>query len=184
MHRVLSQFDKTEVYIGKGQSVEGFLPALSNNNVRMKPDCQEVSVHYLRTHIAPKLFQAHWEEVGQDKSWEVDMNWPYYEFLESQKMLRIVVLLLDAEPVGYFVFVVSPSLHYRTKVLASSDMFYIMPEHRAQYAVRLFRAAKASARAAGAHKFYLAFKVYKDITALTKRLGFKQIESVAVTTLE
>jgi hypothetical protein len=99
-------------------------------------------------------------------------------------MLQITVLTVDGLPAGYFISVIGPALHYRGKRLASSDMFYICPKHRARYAIRLFRAAEAHARAAGAGKMYIAFKIYKDITPLTKRLGFHHVEAVVVKSLE
>ena len=184
MRRLFSKFEETEVFIEKGQSVESFMPLLRIDNTGMKPECFLASVDYLESEVAPKLFEAHWQEVGQDKSWRVDIHWQYYRQLESLNMLRAVVLKLGNEPVGYFLFVISPSLHYKTKQLASSDMFYLMPEHRAKYAVRLFRAAEAYAKAAGADKMYIAFKIYKDILPLTKRLGFAHVENVVVKSLE
>lgn len=173
--------------IPKGQNVDGFMPVLRTDNAGEKlpmVECGLVSVEYLEQEVAPRLFQAHWQEVAQDKGWEPDPNWPYYRQLELAGMLRIVVLRLHGLPVGYFLFVVSESLHYRTHKLASSDMFYILPQFRAQYAIRLFRAAERFAREAGAGKMYIAFKIYKDITPLTKRLGFTHVEDVVVKSLE
>jgi len=181
-----SSFDRAEVLIRRGEALASFMPLLRINNAGIKPtvECQLETVDYLRDHIAPYLFAAHWAEVAQDKSWEPEPNWPYYRQLEIANMLRIVVLKVHGQPVGYFIFIVSESLHYRSHRLASSDMFYILPEFRAQYAIRLFRAAEAAARDAGAGKMYIAFKVYKDIAPLTKRLGFKHIEDVVVKSLE
>lgn len=184
MRRLHSSFEVAETFIAKGQSVDSFMPALFINNTCEKPLCKLVDVTYLRLHIANTLFPLHWAEVAQDKSWACDINWEYYYSLEALKMLQIVVLTVGERPVGYFIFVLSPALHYQSKILASSDMFYMLPAYRAQYAVRLFRAAEAYAKAAGAHKMYIAFKIYKDISALTKRLGFTEVEHVVVKSLE
>lgn len=186
MQGAASTFARAEVLIRRGENLESFMPVLRADNAGIKPtvECILETVDYLRDRIAPALFEAHWQEVAQDKSWEPEPNWPYYRQLEIANMLRIVVLKVNHQPVGYFIFIVSESLHYRSHRLASSDMFYIMPQHRAQYAVRLFRAAEAAAREASAGKMYIAFKIYKDIAPLTKRLGFKHIEDVVVKSLE
>ena len=147
-------------------------------------DCELQSVATFRERTPDAMFHAHWQEVAQDKNWEHDLNWPYYYSLEEAGMLRIVVLTISGVTAGYFIFIVSPSLHYSSKRLASSDMFYIMPQFRARYAIRLFRAAESFAKAAGAGKMYIAFKIYKDITPLTKRLGFTHVEDVVVKSLE
>lgn len=186
MRKLHSEFEKGEVFIGRGDNLESFMPALRIDNAGIKPEiveCGLQSVDYLQQEVS-HLFTAHWAEVAQDKGWEADANWPYYRALEAANMLRIVVLQIHGLPVGYFTFVVSESLHYRTHKLASSDMFYMLPQFRAQYAVRLFRAAEQYAREAGAGKMYIAFKIYKDITPLTKRLGFKHVEDVVVKSLE
>ena len=145
-----------------------------------KAFCELVPVDYLETTLGPKFFLAHWEEVGQDKTWQPEANYDYYRALEAAGMLQITGLFVDNEPAGYFSTVVGPSLHYKGKILATSDMFYIQPEHRAHYATMLFRNAAEYAKLAGADKFYLAFKIYKDITPLLKRLKFSIVESVAV----
>lgn len=176
-----------EVFVAKGEPLPDFERLLFINNAGQKPDaveCSLRSVDYMQREIAPYLFELHWREVAQDKGWQQDPNWDYYRALEAANMLRIVALTVNSIPVGYFVFIVSQSLHYRTKHLASSDMFYILPQYRAQYAVRLFRAAERFAKEAGAGKMYIAFKIYKDILPLTKRLGFSHIEDVVVKSLE
>ena len=186
MRKLFSEFEKSEVFIGREENLESFMPALRIDNAGMKPEiveCGLQSVDYLQREVSP-LFTAHWAEVAQDKKWEVDINWPYYRALEAANMLHIVVLQVHGLPVGYFIFVISESLHYRTHKLASSDMFYMLPQFRAQYAIRLFRAAERYAKEAGAGKMYIAFKIYKDITPLTKRLGFNHVEDVVVKSLE
>lgn len=182
MRKLFSEFEKHEVFIARGQKVESFMPALRIDNAGIECVLQSVAEFHSQTPEA--MFEMHWDEVAQDKSWPQELNWDYYQALENLNLLRIVVLKIHSMTAGYFIFCVSPALHYRGKFLASSDMFYIMPQFRAKYAVRLFRAAEAYAKAAGAHKMYIAFKIYKDISPLTKRLGFKHVEDVVVKSLE
>jgi GNAT superfamily N-acetyltransferase len=181
MRRLFSPFEQQETFIARGAPMPSFTPVLKYNNAGV--ECRVVDVLYMLRELAPRFFEAHWAEVGQDKSWEVDINWPMYRKLELADMLRIVVLEVDGQPQGYFIMVISPSLHYQSHALASSDMFYIAPAFRARYAVRLFRAAEAYAKEAGAAKLYIPFKIYKPIFPLLKRCGFSLVESVAVKTL-
>ena len=186
MRRVFSSFEAQETFIERGQSLESFMPALRTDNTGEKhttAECRLETVTFMHQELE-KFFHAHWLEVGQDRTWEPEADYPYYYALEEAGMLQITVLSVNLEPAGYFISVLSPALHYRGKRLARSDMFYICPEHRAQYAIRLFRAAEANAKAAGAGKMYIAFKIYKDITPLTKRLGFTHVEDVVVKSLE
>ena len=182
MRKLFSPFEQSEVFIERGQSLESFMPALRINNTGVK--CEKLTVKQFRTMTPTCMFDAHWEEVAQDKQWPQELNWEYYQALEVVGALNIVGLLVNDLIVGYFLFCVSPALHYSGKSLASSDMFYIVPQHRARYAVRLFRSAEAYAKAAGANKMYISFKIYKDITPLTKRLGFTHVEDVVVKSLE
>ena len=149
----------------------------------MQPYTELVSVKYFRHLLVAQHGLAHWQEVGQDKSWPVDMYWDYYDLLERANKIQITALFVDGLPVGYFVSIISTSMHYQTHTVAASDVFYIAPDFR-QYAIRLFRAAEANAKSIGAEKLYLSFKVYKDITPITKRLGYKAIETVVVKSLE
>jgi GNAT superfamily N-acetyltransferase len=182
MRKLFSPFEKDEVFIERGQHVDDFIPALRIDNTGI--ECVLQSVTAFREHTPEAMFEMHWEEVAQDKNWRQDLDWGYYQSLESLNLLRIVVLRIHGITAGYFLFCVSPALHYRGKMLASSDMFYILPQFRAKYAVRLFRAAEAYAKEAGAHKMYIAFKIYKDISPLTKRLDFTHVEDVVVKSLE
>lgn len=141
--------------------------------------CERKDAGYLLTVILPKFAQAHWEEVGQDKSWEPDPNVEAYHQLESDGNLYVLALMVDGEPEGYFIGILAPSLHYRSKLLMVSDMFYVSQEFRAKYAIRLFRAAEAMAADAGADKMFITYKLYKNVEPIMRRLRFTPLEQVA-----
>jgi hypothetical protein len=134
--------------------------------------------------LAPKFTEAHWGEVGQDKSWGPQLCWEHYAALEQSGLLQVIVLFVDEAPEGYFISILGRPLHYGNQLVATSDMFYISETYRAAYAVRLFRAAKDFAKLAGAAKLYVHHKVYKDITPILNRLKFKPVEVVSSVSLE
>ena len=186
-----SVFEGTEVFIAKGEKLDYSRRLLYNNTGQKLPEkippkahCELRPVSYMKEVLAPKFFQAHWAEVGQDKSWEVDCFWEFYQTLEYNDQFQITVLFVNNEPVGYFLGIIGHPTHYQSKTVLTSDAFYIAPEFRAQYSVRLFKAAEAFAKAVGVSKMYLHFKVYKDISPLTKRLGFQPMETVVAKSLE
>ena len=139
---------------------------------------------YLKDVLAPKFEHAHWEEVGRDKRYKPDLHWAYYEALDKAGMVHILVLLLDGEPEGYFVGLLSEHLHYKTMRVFTSDMFYVSERCRALHGVKLFREAESLARKLGAHKMNVTYKTYKNIEPIMRRLRFKPLEVIAVKNLD
>jgi len=146
--------------------------------------CELRDVAYLRDVLTPKFAEAHWEEVSSNKHYQVDLNWPVYEHLQSLNRLRIQVLFVNGEPEGYFVSVLAEHMHYRTMLQCVTDLFYISQPYRAHYTLRLFRFMEQVARESGAVRVNITYKVYKALAPIMKRLGYTPLEIVAVKHLE
>lgn len=148
------------------------------------PTFHRANLAYFRAEIIPRFEMVHWQEVGRDKRYKPDLLWEQYEMLERMGMLHILVMLIDGEPEGYFVGLLSPHLHYRSMKIFLSDMFYVSEKCRAMHGVKLFREAEKMARAVGAQKMHVVYKTYKSIEPIMRRLKFQSVEVVAVKNLE
>lgn len=137
------------------------------------------NVDYLKTTIVPKFSAAQSEEVGFGDHEPADLHWAAYEALEGVGALYILVMLVDGEPQGHFVGVLSPLMHYRSKTALVSDMFYISKDYRARYAFRLFKEVDLLAKKLGADKVQIIYKVYRNIEPILRRLGYTDEERMA-----
>jgi GNAT superfamily N-acetyltransferase len=78
------------------------------------------------------LLEQHWELVAmyQDKI-KLNPDWKEYSRLDAAGMLRIFTARDNGDLVGYFVLIVSKSLHYSDHYFASNDVIFVKPDSRA-----------------------------------------------------
>jgi GNAT superfamily N-acetyltransferase len=83
---------------------------------------------------AHEHFQAHFEEVGLfTDEFELDINLDAYEAGYHKGLIHIIVQRDDENSlVGYALFWVTPHQYHSDKLLAVSDVVYIVPEYRGQ----------------------------------------------------
>ena len=186
MRKLHSPFERQEVFIAKGESLEGFAPALRIDNAGMESasiECRLESVAYMHSVLAQSLFPVNQEETGQAATHELCLDWDAYSRLESQSRLQVVVLLRSARPIGYCLNILGTTLHYRNRLVCSIDAVYILPAYRAQYAIRLIKKAEAFAKAAGAVQVNFAFSARRDLSSLLTRLGYTPLETIVTKNL-
>lgn len=126
------------------------------------------------------LLLAHWHEIALNKDVvPLDPNWGLYDTLEAAAVLHLTTARLDGALVGYAAYVIGPNLHYRSLIVAESDVFYISPAHRrGMTGARLIQAAERHLIAVGVNKIVHRVKLHKDVGALFERLGHVPIERV------
>ena len=125
--------------------------------------------------IKPLVFE-HWEYVT-DHEWPVDIDWPTFFRLEDTGILRVMTARDGDKLVGYALFVLAPALHYRNKLLAHDDAFYLAPAYRkGGNGFQLFRAAEAMLREAGVDRIVCHEKLKVPLEAFFIRLGFHAAE--------
>lgn len=111
----------------------------------------ECAFSSLRGEAAP-MFEAHWREASSDLSVPVDVAWEHYQRFELFG-LEVCIAARDGDRlVGYAVYVLHPSLHYRGLLVGEADVFYLEPAYRRGWTgVRLFQCAEQVLRHRGAH---------------------------------
>ena len=78
----------------------------------------------VRREIEP-LLEEHWKEIALNKD-KIKLNpdWRAYADLDSINALRIYTARKDGKLMGYFVVIVSKSLHYRDHLFANNDIIF------------------------------------------------------------
>lgn len=141
---------------------------------------REVLFPSLWKEIRP-LLQRHWSEVALcDVYGPVDIDENAYRSAEAANMLRVYTARReDGILTGYAVYFVMPNFHYRTKLVAEADVFFLVPEERRGLAgLRLLRFADQELRKEGVNVIVQKVKVAHDCGALFKRLGYSHAENV------
>jgi hypothetical protein len=135
---------------------------------------------------APSL-EKHYEEIAEDKETigKVDPDLAVYEALEANGRLRVLTARDGGKLVGYYVAILAPSLHYKSILCATEDMYYLDPDYRKGTAgIRLFVEAEKMIRAAKVVLTIAKTKVAHDHGILFQRLGYRPFERVYMKVLE
>lgn len=125
------------------------------------------------------LLPIHYKELAcnQDK---VPLDPQYDEYLrkDARGEVTYVTLREDGKLVGYFVFFVTPGLHYRTCLTAVMDIFYVHPDHRGNGGgVTLLECAEQELKRRGVQRWFVGLKVHiPHAAALFKLKKFTLIE--------
>lgn len=82
---------------------------------------------------------------------------------------------------GYAAYFLTPNLHYRSRLVAEADVFYLAPEYRRGLAgLRLLQAAERECIRAGAHIIQNKVKIAHDCGRLFERMGYRAAEKLYV----
>lgn len=75
------------------------------------------------------LLVSHWDEVEWKKNKPINPDWNRYKEIEDSGNLAIFTAR-DEDLIGYNVFFLHESLHYKGSKMATQDLIYIKPEKR------------------------------------------------------
>ena len=127
---------------------------------------------------AGPLLLEHWEEIAVDKdSVPLDPDWPTYFNLDSAGAVHCVTARDGGKLIGYAVYFVIPSLHYRGLLVADSDIFWLSPEHRKGLTgVRLLKFAEETLVLRGVNRIVNKVKIKHDVGAIFERMGYEPFE--------
>lgn len=76
------------------------------------------------------LLHAHFEEIAHYKDIELKPDYGRYFEAEHHGHLRIYTARADDVLIGYAIYFVRRSLHYRDSLQAQQDILYLAPKHR------------------------------------------------------
>lgn len=131
-----------------------------------------------RAELEP-VIPKHWEEIAifRDKV-PLDPDWDSFAALEEQGKVLFVALRQAGELVGYFVGLITPSLHYKTTLSGKMDLIYILPELRSTGGGKLLMdAVLAEGARRGVKMWWMGSKCHKPIEAFFRSYGFTHEES-------
>lgn len=120
----------------------------------------------------PELFQQEYEEAVEDKErHKLNPAWKRYVELELAGVLHVLTARADARLVGYFINMLFPHLHFSDLLCASSDTFYILPEHRGHVGLKLFRENELMLKKLNVRKVIIIAE--QPLEQIMKRLKYK-----------
>lgn len=76
------------------------------------------------------LLRAHFEEIAYYRDIPLNPDYGRYFEAEHHGWLRIYTARTAGCLIGYAIYFVRPSLHYRDSLQAHQDILYLAPEHR------------------------------------------------------
>jgi hypothetical protein len=133
----------------------------------------------VRREIEPLLME-HWNEIALNKDIiKLNPDWREYARLDELNALRIYTARKDGELMGYFVIMVSRSLHYKDHLFANNDIVFLTkPARKGLTGLKLVKFAMESLKAEGVTKLHINTKTHQPFDPIMERLGFEEIETV------
>lgn len=127
---------------------------------------------------AQPMLPLHWEELALNKDKvPLDPMYEVYDAKDDQGQVLVVTLRQDGVMKGYFIGFVGPSLHYRTCLTLTMDIFWLHPDVRGGLAgVKLFRLVESEAKRRGVQRIFYGSKVHKDASRLFEFLKCEEVE--------
>lgn len=126
------------------------------------------------------LFAQHWEEIALQKDKiKLDVDYDRYRQLDEKNMLHIVTVRDSGKLVGYHCSLLDTHLHYKSHVMALTDVYFLLPQYRRGTAgIRLFQFVEQTLKERGITKMITATKLHQDKGRLLESLGWTEIERV------
>ena len=133
----------------------------------------------VRREIEP-LLAKHYEEIALNKDIiKLNPDWRAYAELDRINALRIYTARKEGKLMGYFVILVSRSLHYKDHLFANNDIVFLRKSaRRGLTGLKLVKFAVESLQAEGVTKLHVNTKTHQPFDPIMERLGFEEIETV------
>lgn len=131
------------------------------------------------------LLEKHWREIALEQNTvKLDPDWASYDLLDASGVLCLVTARHHGELVGYVVYLIVNSLHYKNLRVADCDLFWLDPTFRKGMAgVNLFRAAEVILTGENVNRVTNKVKLYHDVGRVFERMGYTPIERTYMKTL-
>jgi len=125
------------------------------------------------------LIEDHWNEVALHKDVvKLEPNWGQYAALEAQNRLVIITAREGELLVGYSVFFLHHHAHYKSCLVASNDVIYLVPGKRGVVGTRLIRNSETILKSLNVIKMTWHVKPSHDWSGVLKRMGYEQEEII------
>lgn len=136
---------------------------------------QQEVIDWVLEEVSPML-EAHYQEVALSKD-KVKYNplWSFYRDAEKAGLFYIFTARTDENKlVGYNCYFINVHPHYKDRLCAQNDIFYITPEYRGKMtgARLLDFSEQALINGKGVSYFFMHVKPEHDFSALLTRRGY------------
>lgn len=123
------------------------------------------------------LLEAHYAEIAHYSDIPIGCDYDSYLTMEANGKLRIYTIRLDGALVGYAIFKVATSLHYRTSLQAQQDVLYLDPTYRkGRIGMRFIQFCDGQLQAEGVQVVYQHVKAKHNFGPMLERLGYELID--------
>jgi GNAT superfamily N-acetyltransferase len=134
----------------------------------------------IKDEIKP-LLEQHYQEIALDQDViKLNPDWDAYAKYDSIHALRCYTARNDdGDLVGYFVLMVSTSLHYKDHLFANNDVIFLRKDARkGMTGVKLIKYAVKCLQHEGITRININTKTHQPFDVVVERLGFELIERV------
>lgn len=124
------------------------------------------------------LLEEHYREIAayQDKI-KLSPQWETYHTLDEGGFLKISTVRDNGKLVGYYINIVTPSLHYSEDIYATNDIVLIKPKYRnASVGSGLFKFTESWMKELGVSVMSVHMKVKQPFDDLCLKLGWDYTE--------
>lgn len=120
------------------------------------------------------LLEQHYEEVTHHRDIPVGCDFDKYQRLESAGVLRIYTVRVALELVGYAIFTVATSMHYKSSLQSRQDtLFLSAPYRKGLTGYKFMKWVDAQLESEGVQIVYQHGKFVKNIESIFERLGYE-----------
>ena len=131
-------------------------------------------------HEIKPLIKAHYKEIALNKD-KIKLNpdWREYARLDQMGALRCFTARQDDKLIGYFIIIVSKSLHYQDHLFANNDVIFLAKGHRKGLTgYKLLKFATEQLEEQGVSLMMVNTKIHQPFDKILERLGYNHIERV------
>jgi len=126
------------------------------------------------------LLNEHWELVALNQG-KIKLNPDYEEYarLDAAGVLKCFTARNNGALVGYFILLISKSIHYSDHLFAVNDVIFVKPDSRAgATGYKLIKYAEDYCEKMGVSVLTLNTKVHLPFDKLMVHMGFNLIERI------
>lgn len=133
----------------------------------------------IKDEIQPLLLDHYHEIALNQHAIKLNPDWQEYTRLDNAGKLRCFTARSEGELIGYFVVIVSTSLHYKDHLFASNDVIFLSKKGRkGTTGIKLIKYASKQLEDEGVSLLMVNTKVHQPFDPIMERLGFNLIERV------
>ncbi len=129
-------------------------------------------------HEIQPLLEMHWEQIALNKD-KIKLNpdWDNYITLNENGLLVAYIARDEGKLIGYFIVVVSPSMHYKDHKFAVCDIIFVNPKYRkGMTGYKLIKYAEDNLKEMGVSCIHINTKIHAPFDKLLEKMQYNCIE--------